>query len=395
MSAPKVEEEMYRILVLGAGFSKAAGYPLADELWTEILKRAIGLHGRAAKFWEDIESYVEYKHSCGFDKVSRDNIDFEDFCRFLDIEHALGLRGSDTWSEDGNEGTIVIKNLIGQVLTDATRAMSEVPQVYRHFAERLGLKDVVLTFNYDVLLERALDEVGKPYRMFPSRYESVGEFGGVLDTTKDDEVMLLKLHGSIDWFDRSSYLRRTRNREEAGLTGLPEDLIFGDRRDELRITKLLDGPRPPDDPLGEIYRVREVERLYEESLLFRATPWLLAPSTMKILYANKLADFWYGMGGAAVRNLGLAIIGYSLPSQDAYAHQAIHSLVTNYQGNYWGEEILPGRKKTPLAIVGHCNSDEEINKLKTDTYRFVQWDRAVGYYAGFDEASLDLIFSSS
>ena len=36
---------------------------------------------------------------------------------FLDVEHYLGLRkGRTTWSTDGNEGQVVVKTLIGEIL---------------------------------------------------------------------------------------------------------------------------------------------------------------------------------------------------------------------------------------------------------------------------------------
>ena len=99
--------DRFRIIILGAGFSKRAGYPLAPELWQEIRRRARSLEGRAAKFETDLQSYLQYRRDCDGVEVAEDAIDFEDFCRFLDIEHFLGLRGKDTWSQDGNEGTVV------------------------------------------------------------------------------------------------------------------------------------------------------------------------------------------------------------------------------------------------------------------------------------------------
>ena len=53
-----------RVFVLGAGFSRAAGIPLAKELWQEVYRRSRTLTGRAAKFHEDLETYIEYKKNC-------------------------------------------------------------------------------------------------------------------------------------------------------------------------------------------------------------------------------------------------------------------------------------------------------------------------------------------
>jgi hypothetical protein len=101
----------YRLFVLGAGFSRPAGLPLAFELWEEIRQQGLHLTGRAAKFGED-------------------------FMKYLDLEHYLGLRGSDTWSEDGNEGTIVTKYLIAKILARQLNELANVPALYLEFARR-------------------------------------------------------------------------------------------------------------------------------------------------------------------------------------------------------------------------------------------------------------------
>ena len=76
---------------------------------------------------------------------------------YLDVEHHLSLRGSDTWSDDGNETTIVTKYLIAQILMRHTLSLKCVPELYTEFARRLDPSDTVITFNYDTMLERALD----------------------------------------------------------------------------------------------------------------------------------------------------------------------------------------------------------------------------------------------
>lgn len=58
-----------------------------------------------------------------------------------------------------------------------------LPDVYLEFARRLNTSDQVLTLNYDLLMERALEEVGLPYRRFPRRYSEIRESSLTVDST--------------------------------------------------------------------------------------------------------------------------------------------------------------------------------------------------------------------
>ena len=273
------------------------------------------------------------------------------------------------------------------MLFRSTPFSEDIPDLYLEFARRLQPIDFVLTFNYDVLLERALDAVDKPYRLFPNRYPSGHGDDSLTADLLRKEVVILKLHGSIDWFDRRQFSKLEKEFREQGFSGSPcHHSVFSNMKN-LGVTKLLEGPGASDDLLNEMHRVADVKALYRQSLMFNATPWLLAPSTMKILYAKKLRDFWYGLGEGGTLNLGMAIIGYSLPPQDDYARQAVYTLVRNY---HWEEEIL-GKRKSPLVIVGYCEDDEQLQGFK-GRYRFVDWKRAVLHTDGLNERAVELIF---
>ena len=378
----------YRVFILGAGFSKRAGVPLADEFWQIILKRCNHLWGRARMFNDDLDGYIEYRYNCDGIELTRATINFEEFLGYLDIEHYLGLRGKDTWSKDGNEGQVVVKTLIGKILSQYMPFTTDVPDLYLEFASRLQPSDYILTFNYDNLLERALDAVEKPYRLFPDRYKSVSKYSGIIDSSKD-EVIILKLHGSIDWFDKKRYLELCQTYIEQGSKDPPQDIIFNSKNN-FSLSKIVDGPRHENDPLAEMYRVAEIERLYKKQLMFLATPWMFVPSTNKIVYASPLGDFWNGLGVSGGNNFGMAIIGYSLPFHDIYARQTIYSLVNNYQGVYWDEEVL-GLKKTPLVLVDYQPTQERVDSYKKH-YRFVDYDKAELHMNGFDLDSIEKIF---
>jgi hypothetical protein len=378
----------FGIFVLGAGFSHAAGLPLASELWTEVRRRAERLTGRASKFNDDLQYYIAFRKECDGITLEPSQIDFEDFMAFLDVEYYLGLRGSETWSEDGNESQVVVKTLIGEILTERMPPENKLPEVYLQFADMLQPDDIVLTFNYDVVLERALEAVGKPYRLFPDRLKVVRPDGYAEVDSSSEEVVVLKLHGSIDWFNRRAYRELEENRKTHGLPDGHAHPVFGPS-EHLRISPIVDGPRHPTDPLREMYRVRDVERLYRSRPLFHATPWLLNPSVAKIIYSRTLKDFWWGLGEVGVLNFTMAIIGFSMPPQDDYARQVLYRLITNYQHNYCEEGVLE-RKKSPLIVVDLRKTPNQEREFRR-RYAFVDWGRTEAYFDGLSDEVVGLL----
>jgi hypothetical protein len=154
-----------------------------------------GQHGTETKFDRDVGEYLRYCDDCGVGGQTKDSLDLEMLMSYLDIEHYLELRGSDTWSREGNESQLMIRKAIGKVIHD--RTPDKLPDCYLRFAEMLSPRDIVLTFNYDVVLEAALAHVGKRFRRYPHRFKTVNAHGGTLDSDTE-EVILLKLHGSLD-----------------------------------------------------------------------------------------------------------------------------------------------------------------------------------------------------
>jgi hypothetical protein len=106
----------FRLLFLGAGFSHLAGLPLGPELFTEVRRRINEDYGSDNHVERDLMRFINYQHRC-FDRTIRpENVDCEEFLGFLDVEHYLGLKGSDTWSSAGNHSQLMIRKAIGQVI---------------------------------------------------------------------------------------------------------------------------------------------------------------------------------------------------------------------------------------------------------------------------------------
>ena len=163
---------MYRLFILGSGFSQPAGLPLGRELFQQVRKAVADRYSSDNHVERDLKRYVEYLEDCEGTEVDIATIDYEKFLGFLDNEHYLGLKGKDTWSDQGNESQLMVRHAIVKVLHE--RTPTSPPVLYRRFVKSLNLTDYVITFNYDTLLESALEAEGIPYRLFPMRFSEVG-----------------------------------------------------------------------------------------------------------------------------------------------------------------------------------------------------------------------------
>jgi hypothetical protein len=382
--------QRFRVFITGAGFSRPAGLPLGSDLWREVRARAERGTGRAGRFSADLDLYLRYLQETGGYAVSDDQVDFEGFLAFLDIEHRLGFAGSDTWSDDGNETQIIVKQLIGKILHERTPAADKLPVQYYKFAEQLAPGDFVLTFNYDVLLERALAHVGKPFRLFPNRYSEIHDTSTVISDEGSDEVVILKMHGSIDWFDRSRYSEFDATRKAAGLTTPTDDPVFGPNPG-IELVPLTEGLRFPDDPLQNVFRiVNGLDVVYSRSSFLGGTPVLLNPSRAKAVYADRFREFWWGIGRTGGLNLGVSIIGYSLPQHDDYAAQALFRIVRNYQDSWWEQEYLEGQRKEKVIFIDARSEVSSRDELRS-RYGFLDKEKTEFKWTGFDEEAVELI----
>lgn len=230
-----------------------------------------------------------------------------------------------------------------------------------------------------------------PYRLFPQRYKEIHFNYNTVDNS-EDEVVILKVHGSIDWFSKEPYKLMQEAYSQCGLQEDPEHPVFNLDKD-ITVDPILEGPRSEDDPLKNIYRVKEIRKVYETKSWFKAPPWILPPSTSKLLHSSKVREFWQGLGQAGGYNLGCAVIGFSLPRQDEYVRQILWRVITNYQNSWWNEEYFNGLRKTPLALVDKRETESEKKRYQ-EQYNFVDWNKTKSHLNGFNQESLHIIFAS-
>ena len=110
----------FRLLFLGAGFSQPAGLPLGKELLSEVRRLLRATHGPNNLVERDLIRYTKYLSDCEGIETTVDSVDYEKFLGFLDTEHFLGLKGSDTWSDEGNESQLIVRRAIAEILHQRT-----------------------------------------------------------------------------------------------------------------------------------------------------------------------------------------------------------------------------------------------------------------------------------
>ena len=372
----------FRLLFLGAGFSRPAGLPLGGELFQAVRAAIIAENGRDNHVERDLARYVRYVNDCEGGSQAAEIVDYEQFLAFLDVEHYLGLKGKDTWSDGGNESQLMVRRAIAKVLLE--RTPKELPALYRQFVRGLNPSDFIFTFNYDTLLENAFEAEQIPYRLFPDRFSEIGWAGNTVDMSKE-EVVLLKLHGSIDWFDRAVYERRVADAQDCPVPYKVKHPVFADDR-IVTPTALTDGPRSKADPLAKLYRVRNLGPLLARGF-WECCPLILAPSQTKLFYAQPLREFWWGLQRAGGLNLSVGVVGYSLPPYDVYARQGLYHVFSNYTG-YEPDLEFDGRRKTPIRILD-CRPDGDSGADIRSRYRFADWRRTDLRLDGFNEKSLE------
>lgn len=361
---------------------------MAAELFTLVREKICQRFGRDTKFSRDLRTYLAYSSACGYSGQTEQNVDLELFMSYLDIEHYLGFRGSDTWSQEGNESQLMIRKAIGEVIYERTPAFDKLPDVYYRFAEQLSSADTVFTLNYDLLLEGALNFVGKAFRRYPTRFESVNESGGFVEIDSE-EVVLLKLHGSIDWFDDRQFLLLKEDLGRIGSPGIPSHSIFGNPQ-KYGARLLVDGLLPDDDSLKHIHTIENIDEYYRYDKGFNA-PFILSPSHIKFVYAEPILSFWRGIGRMGGHNLGISVIGFSLPEHDQYLRIGLYQIISNYE-SWWDTKLFGENLKDYIRFIDLCSTPEE-EKNYHDRYRFVNREYSKFYFSGFDGGVIDFLFN--
>lgn len=170
-----------RVFVLGAGFSAGAGVPLTSELLNKTMHNmkieCNGIFQRIDGYARDCFQIPEHEN------VNYSEISFSELCTFLEYIELREYGGGERFSDSGSKEKVNLRYYLAKTLMQMTPEGDQIPQLYLEFANELHENDIVLTFNWDILLERALIHVGKNFSYI----------------FEEDKIKIYKLHGSVNW----------------------------------------------------------------------------------------------------------------------------------------------------------------------------------------------------
>lgn len=238
-----LQTQAKRVFILGAGFSKPAGLPLATELTDDLLgeiRQRVGDDHRLLQFADHIRQlhqWISRKHSIPLLNIE----EFYDYAtnyaeRFRFEQHlqTVGRDAGETAYRQAWDIEAWLSQLDDRLLDVLLRYEQQANLCpIRRFANILRPSDVIVTFNYDLLVERALAAQDRDWTL-------------AFNDVNGGRIKVLKLHGSVDWV----CLPRREHYDDSGL-----ELLFSK-------TDTNQERNPPNS------RINEIEYDFE---LFRTT----------------------------------------------------------------------------------------------------------------------------
>lgn len=263
---------------------------------------------------DDVHKLLHYLYP-SFDAKLKNYPNIEDFLNLLEMAKTFNTEEfvrSEPYSEERIKRVeeITLKSL-AEFLWQSMQSRDCLKPLHRFTEKQVNLGDVVITFNWDVSLEQTLymDRKEPHFHYFYSR------------DVDQEQVFLLKPHGSIDWFRKA----------ELSNNGQGKDYLSLDKR--VAVFKHFD--------------------FSENRELAKLLPVMVPPVSSKEFKHRALKRTWASVFRAISQATELHIIGYSLPREDQFARFVFRRAIRNNLLN-----AGKGRK-SPLAIRV-VNPDETV-----------------------------------
>lgn len=286
MPAPTPERDR-NVYFVGAGLSCAVGLPNTPSLLEEILAlagRTQWLQSRDLP--KRVRAAIKYFYPDGAIAGFRpDVVDFFSALRtYIDVGagFAGGFKDAPALFRD-------LKFAIAHLLVGRLRNVDQRLGEHEYLSEVVTPGNIIITSNWDLVIERfaQLNDI-------PVRYSAATKTG----------VVLLKLHGSIDWC-----LCENRARYPDGDYAALGEQVFAARTRHLQV------PTPD----GTIIRVRALENWSDGWRRIKSRseePFMVTMARGKSGDLGPLLNVWRDAYAAISRAKTLEIVGYSMPPDD-------------------------------------------------------------------------------
>jgi len=271
-----------RVFILGAGFSAGAGIPLTETLLERTMRKfsteCPGLFERVDRYArESIEQYDE-------EETDYSKVDLSGLCTFLEYVELREYGGGERWKAEGSREKLALRFYLAKTIAEHTPSVDEIPQMYIDFANQLHEHDIIISFNWDSLLEVALQKVGKTY---------------TYNWGDNHAVKLCKLHGSINW-------------------RLNEPSNLGNPVNTLGWESLLFTEGMMDVDIFHTSALLNYDRWHCYSPLGEVEPFLVLPGYGKAFDVRSNAVLWYKPEFAFAATHDVYVIGLSLAPDDFF-----------------------------------------------------------------------------
>lgn len=187
-----------RAFIIGAGFSKQAGMPLATEL-TPLLRRKFEEydHREALKWLDSLDERVNWMNDKSgngrhvpnieelFDLAHFDALIWKMRQQMCPVGRGCGDTPFSTAESIEAWLSYMEEDLRNVIWNQQEAALGKLNRIDR-FTAMLQDDDTIITFNYDTLIERSISKAKKPW-----------QYGFKLENR--DGTRILKMHGSINW----------------------------------------------------------------------------------------------------------------------------------------------------------------------------------------------------
>lgn len=269
-----------RVFILGAGFSVAAGVPLTSVL----LKNSMSIFAEECDgIFQRVDGYVKDFEWRTAGEIDYSRISFSELCTHLEYVELSEYAGGERWSDEGSREKLALKFYLAKCIAKSTPPSQKIPSLYLEFAQQLNDRDVVISFNWDCLLEKAILAVGKTYSY----------------NFEEGKIHLSKPHGSINWrLNAPKNLHGPINTLGWKPIGFAKGFI--------------------EQEIWQTNALMDVETWERYSPLGEVQPFLVLPGYGKAFDVRFNATLWYRPGFAFVASRDIYVIGLSLAQDDHF-----------------------------------------------------------------------------